>query len=159
MKIDWDKIDDIDDYTPVEAGKYKVEVKEVIEETSNDGDEYWRIKLEIIGGEYDGRIVTDNIFFTEKALPRAKIIWGSLGLETKGIKHEKPEKLLERKCFIFVEIGSYTDDEGNKKPKNVIPFAGYEHLEGKKRKKDNVAVSEKKGKKAAKDEEEDDIPF
>ena len=59
---------------PVPPGKYLVDIVEVVEKQSDKGTEYWSLQFKIVDGEYEGRNIWDNVFWSEKSLPRLKLI-------------------------------------------------------------------------------------
>jgi hypothetical protein len=127
-KIDFSKIEDSQDYTPVPEDKYLVEVVEVEELSTDHGDEQWKLKMEILEGEYTGRFIYDRLFFTEKAYPRLKLVCGRFGIDVSGEMDLKPEMLNHKLVYVEVKVEDYEID-GKIKHSNNVPFAGYEHTD------------------------------
>lgn len=125
-KIDFSKIEDSPDFTPVPEGKYLVEVVEVEELSTDKGDEQWKLKMEILEGEYCGKFIYDRLFFTDRAYPRLKLVCSRLGIDVSGEMDLEPELLNHRLVFVDVKIEDYEKD-GKTKQKNNVPYAGYEH--------------------------------
>lgn len=128
-RVDWDAVDESQPSKILPAGTYKCEVDYVTKKETRSNDEYWSLKLKVIEGPYAGKGFYDAIFWSEKALPRAKFIFSRLGVETKGVDTPGPESLIARKAMITVIEDEYTDKDGNKKPKNSVPWDGYERIE------------------------------
>ena len=124
--IDFSKIEEAHDFTPLPEGKYLCRVLEVEESATQNGDEMYKLRFVVLEGEYTGRIVFDNLVFSKAALKRAKLICSKLGIDVSGNIEITPELLKNRKCHISVVTEEYEDDAGNIKKLNRIPFAGYE---------------------------------
>ena len=125
-KINFSKVDDVQDYSPLPDGKYLCELSEVEETNTQYGDEMWKMKFEVIHGEHIGRYIFDNMVFSEGALKRVKLICSRLGLDTSGELDLTPGVIEGRKTHISVLTEAYTDSEGKTKKRNIVPFAGYE---------------------------------
>lgn len=132
VEINFDDVEDVQDFTPVPEGEYMVKVADVTEDETQYGDDIWGLKLEIINGEYSGRYVFDNMVFSEKALKRVKLICSRLGIDTSGTVDLTPDMLMDKQCAVDVVITEYIthNEEGaeQKKKKNSIPFAGYKRV-------------------------------
>ena len=129
-KIDFSKVEDVQDYTPLADGKYLCKLSEVEESETQYGDEMFKLRFEVVQGEHTGRIIFDNMVFSEAAMKRVKLICSRLGLDVSGEIDVKPSMLEGRKCYVSVITEEYEDSEGKTKKRNVIPFAGYERAEG-----------------------------
>ena len=125
-KIDFAKVDDVQDFTPLPAGKYPCRLAEIEEATTHAGDEMWKLRFEVARGEHAGRLVFDNLVFSQAAMKRVKLICSRLGLDVSKELDLKPEMLKGRTANLTVEIEPYEDSEGRTKQRNVVPFAGYE---------------------------------
>ena len=128
-KIDFSNIDDVQDFTPLPDGEYLCRLAEIEEASTYNGDEMWKLKFEVINGEYTGRYIFDNMVFSEAALKRVKLICSRLGIDVSGEVDLTPSMLEGATCFITTEIEEYEDNEGKIKPRNVVPFAGYERAD------------------------------
>jgi hypothetical protein len=124
--IDFSAIEEPQDFTPIPTGRYRASVSDVEESATRHGDEMWKVKFTILDGDCEGRTVFDNIVFSEKAYPRLKMFCSRLGVDVKGAVDLAPEMLLDKTCLLTVEEGEYQDRDGNAKPCNTVPFAGYE---------------------------------
>ena len=129
-KIDFSKVDDVQDFTPLPDDRYLCQLGEIEEDTTQYNDEMWKLKFEVIEGEYSGRFIFDNLVFSEAALKRAKLICSRLGLDVSAEIDLTPDLLKGRKCYVLVTTEEYENDEGETKKRNVVSFAGYESVEG-----------------------------
>jgi len=153
-KIDFDNVDDVQDFSPIPDGKYLCRVAEVEEATTQYGDEMWKLRLVVESGPHRGRYIFDNMVFSEAALKRVKLICSRLGLIVSGELDLKPSVIKGRTCYVTVETEEYEDHEGRTKRRNVVPFAGYDRAEG------SPSTSAAPAKSAgAEDDSEDDLPF
>lgn len=129
-KIDFNKVDDVQDYSPIPEGKYLCTVENVEEARTQYQDEMWKLRFRVADGKYAGRIIFDNMVFSEAALKRVKLICSRLGIDVSKELDLTPAMVKGQSCQLTVEIEEYEDAEGNTKSRNVVPFAGYERAEG-----------------------------
>jgi len=125
-KIDFSHVDDVQDFSPVPAGKYLCRLVGIEEASTQHGDEMWRLRFEIIKGPSAGRLIFDNLVFSEAALKRVKLICSRLGFDVSKELDLTPELIKGRVAILTVDTESYEDAEGRKKQRNTVPFAGYE---------------------------------
>jgi len=125
-KIDFECIEDIEEFSPVSPGTYLCRLDEVEEAQTQVGDELWKLRWTITEGPNQGRIFFDNMVFSKAALKRVKHICTSLGLDPTGEIDLTPDRIKGRSCRVTVDIEEYEDQEGCMKTRNVVPFAGYE---------------------------------
>lgn len=128
-RINFDRIADIEDYSPIEPGTYPCRLDEVEEATTQFGDDLWKLRWVITEGPNQGRILFDNMVFSEAALKRVKHICAGLGLDPAGEIDLTPDRLRGRSCLVTVDIEEYEDNEGRMKTHNVVPFAGYKPMD------------------------------
>lgn len=147
-KVDFSKVDDVQDFSPLPDGKYLCQVSEIEEATTQYDDEMWKLKFEVVEGEHKGRFIFDNLVFSEAALKRAKLICSRLGLDVSGEVELTPSMLKGRRCYLSVLTEEYEDSEGKTKKRNVVPFAGYEKVKG------NTEASQ-----SSDDDSEENMPF
>ena len=129
MRIDFSEIEEMDDFSPLPAGKYLSSLSEVEETETQSGDDMWKLRFSVEEGDHQGRYIFDNVVFSDAALKRAKLICSRLGLDTSGELDLTPELIKGRSCYVTAESEEYEDQEGNTKRRNVVPFAGYETAE------------------------------
>jgi len=142
--INWDIIEDVNEFSPIPAGDYPFKVVDVKVKSTKAGDPMWNLELELIDNQYSGRKVWDNITFNLDGLKRVKLVCSRLGLKTEGKIDLKPEMLIGQKGVVTLVKTSYIDPEGHEKPKNEIPFAGYKSLDGELINSNDVNISEEK---------------
>jgi len=128
-KVDFSKIDDVQDFSPLPEAKYLCRLSEIEEATTQYGDELWKLRFEVIEGEHAGRCIFDNMVFSQAAMKRVKLICSRLGLDVTGELDLTPETLIGRTAWVEAQIEEYEDSQGKKKKRNVVPFAGYEHAD------------------------------
>jgi len=125
-KIDFGHVDDVQDFSPMPAGKYLCQLSGIEEASTQHGDEMWKLRFEVTKGPYAGRLIFDNLVFSEAALKRAKLICSRLGLDVSKELDLTPELIKGRVAMLTVGVEPYEDAEGRTKQRNVVPFAGYE---------------------------------
>jgi len=127
--IDFDAIPDADDFSPLPNGTYLCILDQVVEATTKDGkNELWKLEWVVISGEYADRKIFDNMVFSEKAMPRVKLICSRLGINTTGQVNLMPDELRGKTARVLVTIEEYTNDKGETRKRNSVPFAGYERI-------------------------------
>ncbi|MBI4377308.1 MAG: DUF669 domain-containing protein [Elusimicrobia bacterium] len=128
-KVDFSKIDDVQDFSPLPPGKYPCRLVEVEEAKTQYDDEMWKLRFQVASGPHAGRFIFDNLVFSEAAMKRAKLICSRLGLDVSGSLDLTTELLKGRTCLVTVDVEDYEDQQGKAKKRNVVAFAGYERLE------------------------------
>ena len=154
-KIDFDKVDDVQDFSPLPEGQYFCRLAEVEEASTQYGDEMWKLRFAVAAGQYQGRYIFDNLVFSEAALKRVKLICSRLGLDVSGQLDLTPSSIKNRTCNVTVEVEEYEDNEGKTKKRNVVPFAGYERAD----ESAADAYAETYGDGGAEDDGEERLPF
>lgn len=149
-KIDFSNVDDVQDFSPLPDGKYLCQLSGIEKTSTQNGDEMWKLRFEVVQEDHIGRLIFDNMVFSEAALKRVKLICSRLGLDVSGELDITPHLLEGRRCYISVLTEEYEDNEGKIKKRNVVPFAGYERAEN---------SGEDSGKKSTQDDSEEDLPF
>ena len=124
-KIDFSKIDDVNDFSPLPEGEYLCRLTDIEETTTSQDDDQWKLRFLVEAGEYSGRYIFDNLFFSPKAMPRVKLISSRMRVDVSGEVDLQPEHLLDRQVLVTVTIGEY---EGEKR--NRVLFAGYDFADG-----------------------------
>lgn len=118
--------DNVPDASLLPEGKYLVRVKELVSKSTEAKDLMWNLRLEILHREdgsktYAGRIVFDNLVFSEAGMSRIKLICGVLGIATKGRVSLKLSDFIGRSAW--VEVAHRKDEKG--KVWDGVPFRGW----------------------------------
>ena len=127
--IDFSEVPDLDERSPVPEGPYRVEVYKAKYDTTQGGGDYLKLRLHVTDGEHAGAILNDQVYFTERALPRLKLILKALRIDTEGELTIGPELLKGKTCLVDVIVNSYVKTDGSEAKANAIPFAGYHATE------------------------------
>ena len=128
-RIDFNSVDDVQDFAPLPDGKYLCRVAEVEEAATQYGDEMWKLRLVVETGPQRGRYIFDNLVFSDAAMKRVKLICSRLGLDVSGEIELTPALIRGKSCYVTVETEDYEDQEGTTKRRNRVTFAGYERAE------------------------------
>lgn len=111
----------------VPRGAYHVAVKEITEEKANNGNEFIKLKLEIIEGEYKGNHLFDSIFFKgsdaekqKKLLSRIVRIANRFGFKNENGRINIGDEWIGSKCWVKVDIEEKENGRFNR-----IGFADY----------------------------------
>lgn len=124
-RVDFPNISDSANYPPVPVGDYVCQLTDIEIDQTRNGDVMWKLRWAVQGGEYGGRLLFDNMVFSEKALSRVKLICECCGLDTSGPVDLEPTMLLDKQALVSTYTEEYTDDQGRTKTTNRIPFDGY----------------------------------
>jgi hypothetical protein len=124
-RVDFPNVDDASDYTVLPEGDYTCMVTEVFDEVSQAGNDMWKLHMRVDKGEYEGRMIFDNLVFTEKALPRVKIFAKACMLDVTKEIDMQPAAVLGKMVMVSVFETSYENASGEKIPTNKVHFAGY----------------------------------
>lgn len=124
-RIDFHDVADVSDFSPVPDGEYHCCIADVEQDVTRAGDEMWKLRWRVEGGEHAGRFLFDNLIFSPRALPRAKLICAACGLDVSGEVDLTPDMLANRQAMITTQIEEYEDGNGTTKVRNTIPWDGY----------------------------------
>jgi hypothetical protein len=125
-KIDFSNISNAADFDPLPDGQYQVKLADIETDRTKHDDVMWKLRWKVEGGEFCGRLIFDNMVFTEKAMPRVKMICACCGIDVSGELDLQPEMLLDKQVFVHVFQEQYKDDKDQEKTRNGIPYRGYE---------------------------------
>ena len=124
-RVDFSNVNDINDFAPLPDGEYLVRVADIETDSTRAGDQMWKLRWIVEGGEHAGRLLFDNLVFSPKAMPRVKLICASFGLDVSGVVDLDPSMLLEKRALVSTYLEEYEDDRGQQKVPNRIPYDGY----------------------------------
>ena len=127
-KVDFTDVGEVADFAPIPDGEYLVRIVDIEIDRTKSGDEMWKLRWSVTSGEFAGRLLFDNLVFSQKALSRVKLICGCCGVDTNGAVDLEPVMLLDKQTLISTYQEEYTDDQGRTKISNRIPFEGYSHV-------------------------------
>ena len=131
VMIDFQNIPDEDpdagggNYPPLPDGQYKAFIKKVEEKQGSKGM-YFSVEWVLTDGEFKGRKVWDNLFFTAASLPRLKIVISRLGLDVSKPLNVTIDLLTGKQAWITLEPHSYRNNEGNEVKTNKITYGGFD---------------------------------
>lgn len=123
--VNFEEVDDATDFSPLPDGKYVCVINDIEKTVTKSNDEMWKLKFEVCNGTYKGRIIYDNMIFSEKALPRVKAICLNMGVDVSGELDLQPDMLRGQEVCIEVFEDEYHDRDGKAKKKNSVPYSGY----------------------------------
>ena len=124
-KIDFRPVSGVADFAPLPDGEFLGRLIDIEIDRTKSGDEMWKLKWQVEGGEHNGRFLFDNMVFSIKAMPRVKLICSICGLDVSGELDLEPSMLFDKRAMISTYQEEYEDERGQKKLVNRIPFDGY----------------------------------
>jgi len=93
----WDKTAAADDYSPLPSGTYEMEaIKGGTFEAAKKGTPGYKITWRVRGGEYDSRLVWQDLWLTPKGLPMAKQALQKLGVTPATIERPLQDGIVAR---------------------------------------------------------------
>ena len=127
MKLDFNGVADVEDYTSVPPGHYPCRIAEVREGVTREGEPRWTFRLEVVEGDYAGRTAAwDGLSWGERGLKRAKYILSSFGFDVSGALDLEPNDLLGLSAWVEVESEEREDpNSGQTVIRPKVPFLGY----------------------------------
>ncbi len=125
-RVDFSNVGDVTDFSPIPDGEYLVKLVDIETDSTRSGDEMWKLRLQVDGGEHDGRLLFDNLVFSAKAMSRVKLICASFGVDVSGAVDVQPELLLDKRAMVSTYQEEFTDERtGQQKVANRVPYSGY----------------------------------
>ena len=130
MRLDFTKVDDLEDLRAVPAGEYRCRVAEVRVSQSPAGHTRWGLRWEVVGGDFAGRTACwDSLHWTERGLPRAKFVLKVLGFAVSEPVDMEAKDLEGREALVACQPEEREDPvTGSRRIMNRVPFAGYRPL-------------------------------
>jgi hypothetical protein len=129
-RINFADVNAVADFAPLPDGEYVCRLSDIETDTTRAGDPMWKLRWTVEGGEHAGRLLFDNLVFSPKAMPRAKLVCESCGLDVSGTLDLEPPMLLEKRARISTFIEEFRDEQGVSKARNRIPYGGYAPVGG-----------------------------
>lgn len=97
----------VESYTKASEGIHTAKVAEILEKTSQGGDDMLQFKFEIIKGEDKGSAVFESFVLTDKALWKFKAFLQAIGMKADGKLKIDLDKLIGKVCDIEVFWDEY----------------------------------------------------
>ncbi|TAH36785.1 MAG: hypothetical protein EYC70_07280 [Planctomycetota bacterium] len=130
MRLDFTKVDDVEDLRAVPEGEYPCRVVEVRVSQSPAGHTRWGIRWEVSQGPFIGRTACwDSLHWTERGLPRAKFVLKVLGFDVSEPLEVEASDLEGREALVTCSSEEREDAAtGLRRLLNRVPFTGYRPL-------------------------------
>lgn len=130
VHVDFDQIENCDNYSSVPNGTYICQVAEVRVRPGNDGVERWGIRWIVLEGPFAGRTAAwDNLSFASVGLRRTKLILSRLGVPVNGPQEISSSDVEGRRGKVTVYSQERVDPVTQRRIiANRVPFAGVEAL-------------------------------
>lgn len=106
----------------VPEGTYEARIKTAVEKQSQAGNDMWEISLQIVSGEFAGRIIYDRLVFSPKAISRVRQFCDACGyvLPETGEVEMITGYFLDRRVGVVI-----VHEEWNGKNRDKVSFDGY----------------------------------
>jgi hypothetical protein len=128
VQVDFDQVDDAENFVSVPNGAYLCSVGEVRVRTGSDGAERWGIRWVVADGPFAGRTAAwDSLVFHARGLKRAKLVLARLGVAVDGPQEIRPASIEGRRALVTIYAHERVDPlTGRRIIANRVPFAGVE---------------------------------
>lgn len=128
VRLELERVEDIESVASVPAGRYLCVCQEARERRRDDGTELWSLCWRVTSGPFAGRIAAwDSIAFTERALPRVKLLMKALGFSVGGTLQVDSQDIVGRMAWVTVRLEDYGDPATQvHRQVTKVPYAGYE---------------------------------
>ena len=85
MRYDFSSVDETESYITVPPGLYSCKITEVRPGFARDGSERWTFRLEVLDGEYAGRMAAwDSLTWSDRGVLRVKMVLRAFGFDVSG---------------------------------------------------------------------------
>ena len=119
-KMNLSKVDRIEKNRLVPPGTYDCKVGPVEVACTQSNCEMWKIPFRITDGPYQGYVIPENLVFSDRAMPRARLLFESLGVDVSKEIDMDPGLIEGRSCSVTTDIGEF-----NSRPCITVPFDGF----------------------------------
>lgn len=124
-RVDFPTIADTNDFAPLPDGEYVCVLTDIEVDRTRVGDEMWKLRWTVQDGEFAGRLLFDNLVFSQRALSRVKLVCCVCGVDTSSAVDLQPDMLLDKRAVVSTFQEEYSDEQGRTKIANRVPFEGY----------------------------------
>ena len=130
VRVDFGRVEDVQDFASIPAGTYAVRIAEVREGVTKDGSPRWSFRLEVLEGTYVGRTAAwDSISWSERGLRRAKHVLGKLGFDVSGEIEVHGAQLVGLEAVAEITMEEWYDEaNGQRQIRPRVPYHGYESI-------------------------------
>ena len=127
MRYDFSRVDETESYITVPPGLYGCKITEVRPGFARDGSERWTFRLEVLDGEYAGRMAAwDSLTWSDRGVLRVKKVLEAFGFDVSGELEITPRDLQDARVQAYVQPEEWEDPRrGNRVLRNRVPFQGY----------------------------------
>lgn len=107
-------LDKVQDPGPLPEGAYLCRIDSIEPGRSHNQDEMWKLKFSVEQGPYKGRVIHDQLTFSEAALPRVKRLCAAIKLNLTGDSDLTTDMVRGSRLFVSVGIETYEGQQRNK---------------------------------------------
>lgn len=130
-KVNFKDVDEEKQFTVIPEGDYVAEIAKVEETKTKNEDDMWKVQFKIIEGEHKGTSIFTYLVFNEGGYGNIKKLYKEIGGFDLAKTHNcVPSDIEGEKVIITVQIGEYTNKNGDKVKNNTIPFGGFKSING-----------------------------
>ena len=130
-RVNFKDVDETQQVTIIPEGEYVAEIVKVEEtQTKANKDDMWKVQFKIIDGDHKGTSIYSYFVFNDGGYGNIKKLYKEIGGFDLAKTHNcVPSDIEGEKLIITVQIGEYTNKNGEKVKNNSIPFGGFKSIE------------------------------
>ena len=132
MKFDFKSVAERDIFSSVPEGIHACRVTEVREGNARDGSPRWNMKLEVIDGEFAGKVAGwDSLTWSERGVHRVQQVLIALGVDARGEVDLEPGELVGCEAHVQFELEEREDpNTGRRQVRLRVPYSGFGPFDG-----------------------------
>ena len=119
-----------EDMRMVPRGTYHCRVAEVRPGLTRNQDPMWAYRLEVVSGAEAGRTAAwDRLVWSERGMPRVKLVLEALGWDVSGVVELESEELEGREALVEIVEEEGQDAMGRRRLANSVSWGGYQGID------------------------------
>lgn len=128
-KVKFQDVDENQTFTIIPEGDYPAEIVKVEETKTKNDNDMWKVQFKVIDGDHKGSSIFSYFVFNEGGYGNIKKLYKEIGGFDLAKTHNcVPSDIEGEKLIITVNIGEYTNKDGQKVKNNSIPYGGFKSL-------------------------------
>lgn len=128
-KVKFQDVDENQTFTVIPEGDYVAEIIKVDETKTKNDDDMWKVQFKVIDGDHKGSSIFSYFVFNDGGYGNIKKLYKEIGGFDLAKTHNcVPSDIEGEKLIITVNIGEYTNKDGQKVKNNSIPYGGFKSL-------------------------------
>lgn len=128
-KVKFQDVDENQTFTVIPEGDYVAEIIKVDETKTKNDDDMWKVQFKVLDGDFKGTSIFTYLVFNDGGYGNIKKLYKEIGGFDLAKTHNcVPSDIEGEKVIITVNIGEYTNKDGQKVKNNSIPYGGFKSI-------------------------------